>query len=395
MRRWWRYIIYTITIISCKKESTVTSKLWYDNIGIRTDIPFLPDAGANYFSYSFKRNTGDKVGLRFKSKFMYARYQSYNVYDINSRSSLVSLADIDTKADSGSYNPYITLTQSNYRNYTVNLLPDIPESQNFENKLLYPDSITNISILLRNYLAEQDVYGGVSLPAIEAFDIVSGKGIELPPTLALDFSTFSNLIDKYSKLIDLTQLLQKENQINCFRFAGLGLFQNLDNQYLLAPVRLYPNEVAIIKFLPPKSPLKFSELPFADVRYYSLCLGDSKTYTYKTTSDFQFKVASDGYIYIVIGRNQPDIIAKAAGLNFLEWVPELKNEGLIIYRNMLTHPAFPYNMNQIPDVLQNLNKIFDNNFLRADTYIGEHAPKGIKMTKAAYLSNFGGFQVAY
>lgn len=366
-----------------------------DNIGSRTDLPFLPDSSANYFSYSFERNVGDKFGIRLKAKFMYARYQSFNVYNINTRSSLSSLADIQIIPDAGNNNPFITLTQNTNRQYTVHLLPDIPEAQDFPNKLLYPDSVTKVNVLLRNYLAEQNVYGGVPLPDIEAFDINTGKSLPLPTSIQLDFTSFADKITPLVNIINLTQLLQQNNQIDFFRFAGLGLFPNLDNQYIFAPLRLYKNEVAILKFKPPVYANNLSAIPTSDVRYYSLCLGDSKTYNYKTLADFQLKTASDGFIYVVIGRNEPEIISKATGLNFIPWVPELKNEGLVIYRNLLTREAYPYTLTQVPDILQNINQVFNTDFLKAYTYLGVYSPKGIKMSKAAYLDNFGGFEVAY
>jgi hypothetical protein len=395
MRKLLLFIITGIVLVSCKKEKAPSLQFWYDSIGSRTDIPFLPDSAANYFSCGFKRSKGDKTGFRFKAKFMYARYQSYNVYDINTRSSIASIADIQTKADDGNENPYLTLTQTGNRNYTVYLMPDIPEAQRYDNKLLFPDNVTDVAVLLRNYLAEIDVYGGVPLPEIEAFNIETGEKIPVPNPLAIDLASFNYLVDNLSKIINLTQLFQTNNTIKSFRFAGLGLFPNLDNQYLLSPLRLYPNEVAIIKFRPPSYPAAFSQISSTDVRYYSIGLGDSKTYNYRTLSDFQFKVSSDGNIYLVIGRNEADIISKAAGLNYMEWVPDLKNEGLIVYRNMLTSSQYPYNMNLVPDVLENLNQVFNTGYLHADTYLGDKAPTGIKMSKAAYLANFGGFEVVY
>jgi hypothetical protein len=395
MRKLLFLIVTLIFFLSCEKEKTSPVKYWYDNIGSRTDIPFLPDSAANYFSYAFKRKKGDKIGIRFKAEFMYARYQSYNVYDINTRSSIASIADVATQADAGNENPYLTLTQPTNRAYTVYLLPDIPEAQTYDNKLLFPDKVTDVAVLLRNYLAERDVYGGVALPQIEAFDLVSGESVPVPFPLEVDFASFTNIVTDLSRIIDLTQLFQSDNTIKSFRFAGLGLFPNLDNQYLLAPLRLYPDEVAIIKFRPPSYPATFSELPTAAVRYFSLGLGDSKTYNYRTLADFQFKVSSDGNIYVVIGRNEAGIIAKAAGLNYMEWVPALENQGLIVYRNLLTHPDYAYNMNLVPDVLKNLTQVFNTGYLHADTYLEDRAPTGLKMSKAAYLTNFGGFEVVY
>jgi hypothetical protein len=395
MKKWLIIIFALFTLTGCKKEQQNKTVYWMDNIGSRTDLPFLPDSSANYFSYSFERSQGDKIGIRLKAKFMYARYQSYNVYNLNTRSSLSSLADIQISPDAGSTNPFVSLIQNDNRQYTIHMLPDIPEAQDYPNKLLFPDSVNLVGVLLRNYLAEQDLYGGVPLPEIEAFDLTTGEPVNVPTPIPLDFSSFADKIAPLVNIINLTQLLQQNNQIDFFRFAGLGLFPNLDNQYIFAPLRLYKNEVAILKFKPPVYANILAAVPSADVRYYSLCLGDSKTYNYKTLADFRLKVASDGFIYVVIGRNEPEIRTKASGLNFLEWVPELKNEGLVIYRNLLTASTYPNNMNQVPDILQNINQVFNTEFLQAYTYLGEYAPKGIKMSKAAFLDNFGGFEVAY
>jgi hypothetical protein len=395
-------IIYTLTILalffSCKKEDKTNAEnqvFWYDNIGSRTDLPFLPDSAANYFSFSFNRKKGEKIGIRFKSKFMYARYQSYNVYDIKTRSSLASIADKDINALTDNLNPFQVLTQPSNREYVVNLMPDILEAQGYENKLLYNDNITDVSVLLRNYLPEMDVYGDVSLPEIEAFDILTDKLVAMPIPLSLDFSSFNNIIDNLSKIIDLTYLLQNKNEIHTFRFAGLGLFPNLDNQYLLSPIQLANNQVAILKFIPPTFTKNLSDINSTDVRYFSLGIGDSKTYNYKTLSDYNFKISSDGYIYVVIGRSEPDIIAKSEGLNFIEWVPELKNKGILVYRNLLTSSSYPYNMNKVPDLLQNINKVFDTEYLYGDTYLGDRAPTGIKMSKEDFLEDFGGFDIVY
>lgn len=397
MRKYCLFLTLIVIILSCKKEeeSINEQQLWYDNIGSRTDLPFLPDAKANYFSFSFERKKGENIGFRFKASYMYARYQSYNVYDVNTRSSIASLADINIQPDDGSINPFISLTQPENRDYTVYLLPDIPASEKYNNKLLYDNDITKLSVLLRNYMAEGDVYGNVPLPTIEAFDVVTGATVPFPKVLSINFANFTDIVDDLEKVISLTKLLQDGNNIHTFRFAGLGLFPNLDNQYLFAPLTLKENQVAIIKFIPPSFPKSFNEISSSDVRYYSLGLGDFKTYNFVTISDYQLKISSYGYIYVVIGREEDEIIEKAEGLNFLPWVSPLTQEGIIVYRNLLTQPLYSYNMNLVPDIVANLNQVLSPNNLYGDTYLGDRAPTGIKMSKEAFLANFGGFDIVY
>lgn len=38
-------------------------------------------------------------------------------------------------------------------------------------------------------------------------------------------------------------------------------------------------------------------------------------------------------------------------------------------------------MNLVPDVIQNINQVFNSGFLQADTYLGERAPTGKKMSE--------------
>ncbi len=388
-------LISFIFLFSCKKSETPVKQFWYENIGSRTDLPFLPDASVNYYGYSFLRNKGDKVGIRIKGRYGYARYMSYNVYNNNDKSSLASLRDVEIIADNGHFNPFIELNQSENRNYTVNILPDIPEAQSYTNKLIYNDSISNVGIFLRYYVPEITNTANVPLPNIEAFDIITGKTINTPDALPVDFTKFTDFINKYSKVIDLTYLLQKPNTVEFFRFSGAGLYQNYDNKYLFSPVMLNNNEVIMLRFIPPTYAKQINDIPNSDVRYYSICLGDSKTYNYTTNQDFALKIASDGYINVVIAKKDSEIIAKSNGLNFIEWVPELKNKGLIIYRNLLTKDNYDYSLNKVPDILVNLNQVFNTSYLYAKTYLGNHAPSGVKMSKQQFLNNFGNFPVSY
>jgi hypothetical protein len=395
MKRYLFILICFLGFNSCKKQDTTTQKYWYENIGSRTDLPFLPDASVNYYGYSFLRNKGDKIGIRIKGKFGYARYMSYNIYNNNNKSSLASLRDVEIIADNGHQNPYTDFVQPFDRNYTINILPDIPESYAYNNRLLYSDSITNVGTFLRYYVPEITNTANVPLPSIEAFDIVSGKTLTTPDPLEVDFTKFNDFINTYSKIIDLTFLLQKPNMVEFFRFSGAGLYQNFDNKYLFAPVQLNSNEVIMFRFIPPSYVINLSDIPNKDVRYYSIGLGDSKTYNYSTNQDFALKIASDGYINVVIARKDVEIIAKANGLNFIEWVPALNNKGLIVYRNLLTKPDYAYSLTKVPDLLENLNQVFNTSYLYAKTYLGNHAPSGIKMTKQQFLNNFGNFPVSY
>jgi hypothetical protein len=381
--------------IACDKDNIPPKPIWYENIGSRTDLPFLPDAQVNYYLYSFKRTPGDKLGLRLKAKFPYARYLSYNIYNNQDRTSQASLVDVQIDPLEGNENPFREGRQSDNRNYVIHVLPNIPEAAGYSNTLLFDDNIPNLGTMIRFYVPEIDAKGGVPLPEIEAFDLTTGKTVRLPEPLPVDFARFSDLVKPFENVISLTYLLQEGNNIDCYRFSGAGLYQNFDNQYLFAPITLNPDQVAIIKVKPPTFTSNISETGKKEVRYYSFGIGDAATYNYFTLPDFECKIASDGFIYLVIGRDDPVLRKKAEGLNYLVWDKRLKNKGLLLYRNLLTDSTYPYNMSVVPDLVQNLDKVLNTDALRAKTYLGERSPQGVKMNREAFLENFGGFPVAY
>jgi hypothetical protein len=303
--------------------------------------------------------------------------------------------DVDIDPISGNENPFREGRQSPNRKYIIHILPDIPEAAGYSNTLFFNDNIPNLGTMIRFYVPEIDAKGGVPLPEIEAFDLATGKTVKTPESLPVDFARFSEYAKTFESVIGLSFLLQEGNNIDCYRSSGAGLYQNFDNQYLVAPITLNPDQVAIMKVLPPTYTSNISFTSRKDVRYYSFGMGDPATYNYFTLPDFECKIASDGFIYLVIGRDDPVLRKKAEGLNYLVWDKRMKNKGLLVYRNLLTNPSYPYNMAVVPDLIQNLDKVFDTNSLRAKTYLGDRSPQGVRMNREAFLENFGGFPVSY
>jgi len=385
----------SVVLVSCDTDEVNDPQIWFENIGSRTDLPFLPDGNVNYYGYFFSRNKGDKIGIRIKGKYGYARYMSYNVYDKVTRSSQASLVDTDIQPDAGNSNPYTALSQPDNRSYTIHILPDITEASIYGNALLYNDSLTDVGTLLRYYVPQFNNEAGVELPEVEAFDMLSGRKVPLPTPLSVSFDSFTGVLGSLSDVIGLTLLMQGPVEQYFYRFSGAGLFQNADNKYLFAPVSLENNKVIMFRFLPPGYAADLPGIPSADVRYYSLCIGDFKTYNYVTRADFELKIASDGYIYVVIARADPEVMTKATGLNFLSWPTALPKKGLIVYRNQLTAPDYAYPMTLVPDLVANIGSVLDPISLAAHTYMGDRAPLGIKMDRDDFLNDFGGFEVAY
>lgn len=397
------FAVIVLSVFSCQKEKTNPVSLWTENIGSNKTLPLLPDSNVNYFLYSFTRTKGSTIGIRIKGQYGYARYISYNVYDNNTLSSVASLVDTKIIPDTGNENPFLPTSSAllTNRNYTVNICPNTVDSSAFTNNLRYDDKIENVGIILRYYIPQQNNYANVPLPTIEAFDINTGKTVETPSPSSTNFEEqFKEKYQKISALLNLAGLLEAPKDVLFYKFSGVFLYPNLDNYYLFTPLTFNKNQIIMLRFKAPTFAQNNTQNGLTDVRYFSICLCDAKTYTYSTTTDLSFNIAdSDGFINIVIGDEDAALRAKAAGLNYVVLPPELKNnvKGLIIYRNLLTNPSFPYPMNLVPDLSTNINlpNILNISNLQAQTYLSDYAPKGMKMTKAQYLNNFGGFPVSY
>ncbi|HUM50178.1 MAG TPA: hypothetical protein PK431_00130 [Chitinophagales bacterium] len=407
MKKYVLLILFYLSILlfnACKKDAITQPIYWQENIGSNKSLPLLPDSNVNYFLYSFVRKKGEPIGIRIKGEFGYARYMSYNIYDNNTLSSVASLVDAKIIADVGNVNPYLTTSDPNAKNrkYTVNIFArSTGDSSLYQNSLLYDDNIENVGIILRYYIPKNNRYADVPLPELEAFNTQTGETVDPPKPIIKDFiEAFQDKIDKISLLLTATSLLEKPNDVFFYKFSGAFLYPNLDNHYLFTPITFNKNQVTMLRFKAPTFATSNTQFGLTDVRYFSICLCDAKTFTYSTTTDIEFKIAAaDGYVNIVFGDEDAALRTKAAGLNYVVLPPELKNnvKGLIIYRNLLTNPVFPYNMKLVPDIIQNLN--LDNlvhlENLQAQTYLSNYAPIGKKMSKQQYLQNFGGFPVSY
>ena len=400
---WLIFILAGIFVFSCKKENTTTPvSYWSVNIGSDKTVPLLPDSNVNYILYSFTRNKGDKMGIRIKGQFGYARYMSFNVYDNNTLSTMTSMVDLNIVPDAGNENPFQPSVSSSVtnRNYTVNICPGKIDSSSFPNLLQYDDNLEKIGIILRYYIPQQNNYANVSLPTIEAFDVSTGKTVAAPVPSNTSFQQqFEQKYQKITILLNVAGILEAPKDVYFYKFSGAFLYPNKDNNYLFSPITFNKNQVVMVRFKAPSFSLNNTQNGLTDVRYFSICLCDAKTYTYSTTTDLRFKIASDGFINIVIGDEDAALRAKAAGLNYVVLPSELKNnvKGLILFRNLLTNPSFLYSMNLVPDLSTSVNLVNLLNLknLQAQTYMSNYAPIGKKMTQAQYLLNFDSFPVSY
>lgn len=372
---------------------------WNINLGTDTSIPFFPDGNSNYFTYSFRRAVDDNFIIQLDGIFPKARYFSVVLYDINSRDPIAIINDTEFMTSEENTNPFVSGVFSNNQNYRLAIGPNTVDLSNFDNSLSYDTSLTDISIFIRYYEPSIDNLGGVSLPDISIQDINQNE-VEAP--ISLDLSEVLLVGDIAADLTFLGSILFniESNATNrqFFRVSAesTGNFANPDNQYLISPNVLGDNEVILLRWQAPLAAENFSNFEESDMRYFSMSLSNEASYNFKTISDSQLYVASDGFINLVIAREDAEIAEQAVGLNLLEWPQALENEGYLLYRNLLTNENYDFNLDLCPALSGNfLDFINDTDSFEAAQYLSNYAPQGLKMTKEAFLENFGGISVSY
>src|SRR6185369_10127863 len=141
------------------------------------------------------------------------------------------------------------------------------------------------------------------------------------------------------------------------------------------------DSVAVIRFKPPtytdtSDPAGIIPAQ-AMVRYWSFNVYSIKiTNVTACLADDQAVVAKDGFVYIVLGRRTPELLAKTEGMNFLPWGPH--DEILFVYRNITPNAQFPYSAAAVPIYS-------DDETASAETFIGEYAPIGVYTTEEQFL----------
>ncbi len=370
------------------------NSVWFDYIGRDTTVGLWPDIYANYFAYTFVR-TNNNLALKIQGEFPNTRYMSFNVYNLQDKSTQGSIVDAQIKAAQ----PFVVDSKKRDDRFTIHILPEKYANSKLPNKLTFLDEGKFLLVVMRLYDFNQDNYGGVSLPTVQAFELGEKDKLKsLPLPRALNLRKYVNA-PKIAE--DIWFMYESENlkaldgphqrvpyfTLPFFRVIGEGMIQNNDNLYLLSAVTKKKNELYILKFKSPTFVKTTEDIGNTDVRYWSVNIGDDISYDFNALKDEDCLIDEQGFVTIVIGEGDADLKGRVAalGFNFMEWnVP--RNKGFIIYRNMLTKEGFAGHFLQVPP-LKEKNK---NAFLEfeAGQYIGEYAPKGIRMSKEAFLKEY-------
>lgn len=346
---------------------------------------YLPDTKATYWRYGWKREVGDTRGIVLRGDMPDARYFSYNVYDDNTKSTMGSLTDFQIVAENGAGNPFAGEAGSKRANYEIYVLPEGTKTE-FKNVLYFPDELTNVSVFLRYYVAQNGFEGGVPTPQLQAYEPTTKTISTAPPsspipalsaqemqqylvpmlkTMAKEIEENPKvMIEKYklrdtSKPINLKELIASQvvkksfnlfaagAKQNSFRFQTAGTYPNQDNYYLGLPIIRNKNQSLLVRFKVPERVSSATQYPDADVRYFSLSQGDEFSYTHETIMDSEMIVDAEGFANFIVADDTPQIaaVAKALGVNFMPW--RVKDKILLIYRHMLPNKDFENGIDKV------------------------------------------------
>lgn len=361
--------------------------------GDNQTVKGYPDIFANYWEYTYSYKDNPNIGLRLSGRFPMARFFNFTVYNDKTEVDVSSIEDSNIKPESGSINPYIEATDKYGDNeYVVYVIPkSTPASlrTSMKNICEFPDNLEMVSVFLRLYLAEQyskHESGGVDLPAIQAFDVTTGKDVEFPKHEKCNIYEGA-ILPPMDFSSDAKPLPFMRPPLNL-------LYPNTPAEYLFTRIKLSEGQVATFRFIPPTAPKSVSEYTTADVRYWSICLGGSDALSYKSAYDNEMpKRDSEGYVTIIIADQNSaklsDIQKKAEkneGTYLMTWNrKEWKDGVLALYRNMVIRKGYEHSMREqmVSIDQENLNP----QTMIAMLAMGPWGPQGYKFSEDEFLSD--------
>jgi len=371
------------------------NSVWYEYIGNDTTTGLWPDIYANYFAYTFIK-TSDDLCLKIKGDFPNTRYLSFNVYNLRTKTTQGSIVDKDLVASI----PFEIDRKYQGDTYEVNILPKHLKNADLPNKLIIEEDDRVLLVVMRLYDFNEDNYGGQDLPTVEAFEInkeLRSEATNLPKGINLrKFVKGTKIAEDIWYMYDAENLFSldgpsgrsKYPKLPFFRVIGEGMIQNNDNLYLLSAVTKKPREVFIVRFKAPSFVQKTEDIDSADVRYWSLNIGDDLGYVFNAIKDENCSIDEDGYVTIVMASRDSQNVkskCKELGFNFLEWNVN-RQRAYLIYRNMLSHADFEGHLLKVPALKHKGDESFD--LFEARQFIGEYAPMGFRMSEDEFLMEF-------
>lgn len=369
--------------------------LWGEVLrGDNMQLQFYPDHFAFYWEYTFDAVTNPNIGLIIEGEFPNARFLSYNVYDDDEQTSFCekgfSLTDIEIEPDNGYVNTFVQETTKTNQKYTVYVLPtDAPASiaAKCNNICWFDADVEKVCTMLRYYIPVGGVNGGVDMPKIKAIDLTTGKEMKAPKR---ELSGLRGEMELPSAAFTPAANLL------FFRAPFSYAYPNGPSEYCYSRNVLEEDEVMVFNFKAPSYPKSVSEFATADMRYWSVCVGNEDTYTPLAISDYQTVIDANGFAnYILADVNSANYaevekIAKEKGYNILAWDGKKWKKGvMILYRNMLFADDYAHSMRLLEPVGPGVNVMADPSKYISVMKLGPWGATGRKITTADFIAADG------
>jgi hypothetical protein len=225
---------------------------------------------------------------------------SYNIYRAYRGPSYGAITDDELLPAPGSVNPFVPGVdpRAPNRSYVVAVQPAGSTKDPQVNTLEFdPSQIRTLVVILRYYVPQGSATARVPLPAVEAYDVRTGRDVSLPEPYLLGGRPMA--VFGWVMRPIFTTIVDK--RLRFYHAAGVGQFPNADSSYLLGAVTRRTGEVVVVRLKPPTYPKDNAEYGTTQVRYWSLNEENRNTSTPIGLRDDQFKVAGDGFVYVAIG----------------------------------------------------------------------------------------------
>lgn len=368
-------------------------------------VPQLPDLFVNYWEYSFSVEENANLALKISGLFPSCRYFSFSTYNDETGDVISGMSDFEIVPDEGSVNPFVQ-TSTAKNSFTVYIVPaNITDAQvaqlHSKNIIHLGDSIHKACLIIREYLGV-DEFGGVELPAIQAYDI--NTMVEVPAPIR----GTSNM---WREPAPFQPIWSDANTDVPFMLSPHGTFYpNNATDYLYCRTAIEDNQVMTWSFIPAPYPKRVEDYAGAPCRYWSMCFGTQlDTRSYYSVYDAQANVPDGEKVtFVLCVKQNPRLVeieqrvaeAKAAGeyINLVVWDRErpsyfgpekpIGNCITVMYRNILPNKEWEHSMSRMkptPFGDPVTSSLEDPENMQADLFLGEYGPRGTKVTTEEFL----------
>jgi len=370
-------------------------------------VPQLPDLYVNYWVYSYNVEENANLALRISGEFPDCRYFSFSTYNDENGDVVSGMSDFEIVPDEGCVNPFVVSSDAS-NTYTVYIVPATATEEQIaclpsKNIIKLGDGIKKACLMIRQYLGV-DEYGGVELPAIQAYDMTTMKEVLAPKRgeigIYRDPAPFKE------------QWFDSNSDVPFFLAPRGNYYPNNATDYLYCRTAIEDNQVLTYSFIPAPYPKSVEEYKDAPCRYWSMCFGTQvDTRSYYSVNDQQANVPDGEKVtFVVCMKQNPqlDAIETAVGnakangqyIHLIAWDRErpsffgpdipIGNTITAMYRNILPNKEWEHSISQMkvtPYGDPVTSSMQDPEHMQADLALGDYGPRGTKVSTQEFLDN--------